>query len=457
MLLNQGKAAVCGAKSTDASGVGSWSARDEYCPPGNTEGNCAAGQNPSPVGEWKLDENTGTNARDTSGNGYNGTLTGSPLWANGKCGTGLATSSNGTLQYVTVTDTDDLDFSNTVDFTISAWVKLSSIKANGRVDIVRKNYTGGPQASYALLLSDSGGSQEAWCDFIDSGGTNDTVNGGYLLFDNKWHYIACVMDRNGSEIGTPGYHIFIDGRWDNLDNPLSAGTTVNDQPFIVGESNTVDGEMINGGFDNIRVYRYAKTKAQIAWEYDQSKPFAWWRMDENTGSTANDASGNGFNGTKSGATYVTGKRNYALNFDGSNDYVDMNDPSYILSLYDLQDLSISGWFNRDTFTTDDTIVAKRNGVAAGDIGYILYIDDSTDKLTFEVSDGTDEYQIESASTFTSTGWNYFAIIYDDDSAAGMKIYINGVEENITRTGTLANIGNADNGVDFRIGGESDTD
>ena len=135
----------------------------------------------------------------------------------------------------------------------------------------------------------------------------------------------------------------------------------------------------------------------------------------------------------------------------------MNDgDEFVLDIYDLEDISISGWFYRETFTTDDTIVAKRNGVGSTDIGYILYIDDATDKLTFEISDATDEYQIESRSTFTTSGWNHFVIVWDDDSISETRMYINGVEENITRTGTLANVGNADNVVDFRIGGESDT-
>ena len=110
------------------------------------------------------------------------------MWANGKYGTGLTTSSNGTNQYISVSDpgSGDLDFSNTVDFTISAWVKLSSIDANGGVSLVRKNYTGGPQASYALIVQDAGGSQSADCEFIDSGGTNDQVAGGLNLFDNKY-------------------------------------------------------------------------------------------------------------------------------------------------------------------------------------------------------------------------------------------------------------------------------
>ena len=463
---NQGKTAVWGAKSTDTSGVGSWSARDEYCPPGNTEGNCAAGQNPSPVGEWKLDENTGTNARDTSGNGYNGTLTGSPLWSNAKYGTGLSTSPNGTLQYVTVSDpgSGDLDFSNSVDYTLETWVRFTAIESAGAVYIIRKNLDGNPAiAGYGLSITTAGGAYTPACNYCDgAGGTceNDSVIGSTNLNNGQWHHLACVMDRNGSEVGTAGLYTFVDGNLFNSDTSLTEGTAVNGSAFEFGEHSTTD-EMTNGGIDGVKVFRHARSQSQIAWDMNQGSPVAWWRMDENTGSAANDASGNGFSGTISGATFVTGKRNYALNFDGTDDYVDMNDVD-LLGGSSYHDFSITGWFNRDTSNSDDTILANRNSPTENaDDGFIVYIDDSTDKLTFEVSDDadTDEYQLESSSTIISTGWNHFTIVWDDSSVSGTKMYINGIEENVTRTGTLANVGTFyDDGgnVDLRIGGESDT-
>ena len=53
------------------------------------------------MGEWLFNEGTSTIAHDTSGNGNNGTLSGStfPVWTNGKHGKAL--SFNGTSWYVT--------------------------------------------------------------------------------------------------------------------------------------------------------------------------------------------------------------------------------------------------------------------------------------------------------------------------------------------------------------------
>ncbi|MBI1833213.1 MAG: hypothetical protein HYR90_00080 [Candidatus Andersenbacteria bacterium] len=188
----------------------------------------------------------------------------------------------------------------------------------------------------------------------------------------------------------------------------------------------------------------------------------YWKFDEGQGTSAGDSSGNGNTGTLTNTprwiesinSTTTYDNPYSLDFDASDDYVTMGDVA-TLDVNDTADLVISGWFNRDTFTTDDTLVAKRNGQAAGDTGYIVYIDDSEDDIRFEISDDTDEYQLDSATTFTATGWNHFVIVWDQDSAANSEIYINGVDDNATDTGTIANIGTAVNAVDFRFGGESD--
>jgi chitodextrinase len=65
----------------------------------------------------------------------------------------------------------------------------------------------------------------------------------------------------------------------------------------------------------------------------------YWNFDEDTGIVADDSSGNGYNGTVNGATWVTGYINYALKFNGTtNDVVTPNIP--------LQNaFSISVWVN----------------------------------------------------------------------------------------------------------------
>jgi hypothetical protein len=232
------------------------------------------------------------------------------------------------------------------------------------------------------------------------------------------------------------------------------------------------------------LYDYTRTAAQIAWDYNKGAPIAHYKLDECQGTTAYntaktaDNNPPGMNGTitpgASGNTAAgacssgvstemwndgtTGKRNASLGFDNADDYVEISDDDD-LDFDDTSDLTMSGWFYRNSADSDDIIVAKRNGIATTDQGYILYLDDATDKLTFEVSDGggsaTDDYQLESTQTFTSTGWYHFTVVWDQDSASNSEIYINGLDDNATDTGTIGDVGSLINALTLRLGSESD--
>ena len=49
------------------------------------------------------------------------------------------------------------------------------------------------------------------------------------------------------------------------------------------------------------------------------------KFDEGSGNTAGDSSGHEYDGTIYGASWVSGKYGYALDFDGSDDYIELDD------------------------------------------------------------------------------------------------------------------------------------
>ncbi len=57
-----------------------------------------------------------------------------------------------------------------------------------------------------------------------------------------------------------------------------------------------------------------------------------WTFDEGLGTTAGDSSGNNLTGTISGATWTTGKISKALNFNGTDNYVNVGSPAPITNL-----------------------------------------------------------------------------------------------------------------------------
>ena len=464
VLYSQSSGTVWGAKSTSSTGGADWSNAREYCPPGDT-GTCNA-----PVLEWKLDENTGTTSSyDTSGNGYTGTLQGTMTtedWVPGKFGSAL--DFDGSDDYVN----NDTRIINAYPFTLEAWIKISTTGVTRTIISLTDNGSS-PDVVYAINVRDTDGTARTRAD----DGPNGSGNGpSVAVTDGKWHYVVAVFTSTTATL-------YLDGGLYSSSADISTvtyGAGVNS--VSVGSSDLfgVDSSF-PGVIDHARVYDYSRTPAQIAWSFNLGEPVLRYKLDECSGTVANnsadytgddpsldgtitigagggeDTIGNCTTASTSWGNGATGKRNASLDLDGTDDYVETADNDG-LNFLDGKDMTIAGWFNRDTATTDDVILAKRNGLTNDDAGYIAYIDDATDKLTLEVCDGgidCNEYQLESASTFTATGWNHFIIVWDDDSESGTKMYINGIEENVTRTGTFANIGNVSSAVTLRLGSESD--
>jgi hypothetical protein len=100
------------------------------------------------VGQWNLDEGSGTTAADSSGLGNNATLVGTPTWVSGVHGGAIKL--NGTTDYLTVPDAASLDA--TTALTIAAWVKPTKVATQYLIKKAVSNTTNG----YELGLSSSG-------------------------------------------------------------------------------------------------------------------------------------------------------------------------------------------------------------------------------------------------------------------------------------------------------------
>lgn len=433
-----------------------------------------------PVGYWPMDNNTGTSVSDISGNNYTGTFEGTASmtnanWVPGKYGS--AVDFDGVNDRVTTGD--NIDFGASDDFTIAFWIRKQTATSTDAA-IAKKSSTLATNAGYEIHIS----ANTNQINFIAADGVEQFELDGVNLTANTWQHLAIVWDDDS----TTNTDIYLDGVKQiaaQTGTQSSIDSITNTQTLTFGSESGSNDTNFLGQMDEIKIFNYALSPAQVSYEYNRGRPIAWFKLDECSGSTAYDASGRGNNGTISAGDTsgdndtvgtcgsgtstemwndgTTGKRNSSLDFDGTNDNIDMNDVNILdadstgTASNPLTDFTISGWFNRDTATTTDTILAKRNGIANTDDGYIVYLDASTDQLIFEISDtaDTDEYSMTSTSTFTSTGWNHFAVVWDDDSATNSKIYINGLDDNETHSGTIANIGQANNSVDFKIGDESD--
>jgi hypothetical protein len=232
-----GQAAVMGTlggPQSAGSATSSQSAGLAYCVPGSTDP-CAG-----PVGEWKFDEKGGTIAYDTSGNGNDGTLTNGPAWARGKFGSAL--KFNGTNSYL------DIGAGPTTR-TVSFWAN--------------------PETTTQYFLNLASDTDYIWSNAGILTATGTIYVDGRLsdsIAARKWQHITVVLDADKNAL--------------NLD---------------IGR--TQDTNYMKGLVDQVRIYNYARTPAQIAWEYNRGAPVAHWAFNECQGSTIHDESGNGNHGT----------------------------------------------------------------------------------------------------------------------------------------------------------------
>lgn len=402
------------------------------------------------VGLWSFDgaDLSGTTAYDRSGAGNNGTLTNGPVAAIGQLGQAL--NFDGVNDYINIGATDISS-----PCTMSTWVKLSSRHsiAAGLIGPVGSN-TGFRAEQYA---ADAVG--------LTVAGVVDAVFSapGYTVPLNTWTHLLTTI--NSATSAT----LYVNG---TLSGTLTVSSGLACWRGDIGRNAS---GLLNGSIDDVRVYNRALSASEVQDLYalgdadkinsSMAQPQgtgrldsglqSYWPLDENTGTTTTDASTNALTGTMTnGPAWTTGQIEYGIDFDGTDDYVTTPD-SPALDVVDSRNFTLTGWFNRDTFTTDDTIIAKRNGITAAENGYIAYIDDATDKLTLEVSDGTDEYQLESASTFVATGWHHFSLTWNDNVSTETKLYIDGRAESTTNTGTFANVNSLANALTFALGAESD--
>lgn len=426
---NRNAATVMGALGTDASGNPSNSADRAYCPPGDTTASCG------PVGEWNFEEGSGSNVNDTSGNGNTGSWNGTGShWTQGKVGK-AGNFNLSTIDYVSIPDAAILR-PNLSSYTVDLWFKKTSA-CNTKVCMLIDKRESYPGNSYAIYLN-----LNTIYVQLNDGTSHSYPFGTATSYD--WTHLTVVINRTTNTL-----EAYVNGVLRSTKDISSIGTLNGTGTINVGKIYSGNGELFDGKIDQVHIYNYARTPAQIAWDYNRGKPIAHWKIDECQGTTIHDSSGNGNTGTlavgASGsqtavgtcATSSTawgngasGKRNYSLNFDGTDDEVQTS-----TSNTPATSGTLSSWIYPDTTMTSPT--GYPNIVRYGsDPG--IYIQQSTGKPYIQVHMGTPQSCV-SSQALTANSWQHIVGTYEaSGSNTLLKVYINGKEVcSSTKSGTIA--------------------
>ncbi len=212
------------------------------------------------VAHWKLDEESGLVAKDSSGHGNNGTLVNFPsnqvFWADGrKAGALVFNGEVARDQEIIVPDDPELDFAEHPQFSIALWVK----------NLGEQTLSGG------ILCKGFGSGGEQY--------SLDVVSGGYRFFvrtkdgrsapsviapsksTGRWQHLAVTIDSSTMMA------IYLDGALVTTNANPPSKIFVTQHPISIGsrEFNEASGYNLpfRGMLDDVRIYNRALTVAEI--------------------------------------------------------------------------------------------------------------------------------------------------------------------------------------------------
>ncbi len=399
----------------------------DYCIPGDTS-YCVP-----PVAEYNFEENTGTTAKDTSGGNNNGNFSSgsyAPTWSTGKNNTGSGIKFNGESNSSYI----NTSFPSTPpsSYTAEAWIKPFSISSSLN-----------PSFGYSILAASYDSTHyPLWITLRDgeitatsfSNAITPVSTSGANIQTNRWYHIAVSAVQNGPAI------IYVNGIGKTSFTSSNIAWNSNDK-LTIGELRPTRNISFNGIIDQVKIYDYARTPAQVAYDYNRGNPIAWWKLDECQGSITNDSSGVGNTGVifigSSGtqnsigtcqigtsAAWTNGSSghsNGSLNFDGIDDYVDMG--TTIGNNY--SNISVSAWIY-PTSTNTGTIIAK-NGP--------FYLGWTSQKARGSIYNGTSWVSTTGNTTLSLNQWHHLLMTYN---GTNINVYVDGKYDGTnTTSGSLA--------------------
>ncbi|KKR82381.1 MAG: hypothetical protein UU29_C0014G0014, partial [Candidatus Daviesbacteria bacterium GW2011_GWA2_40_9] len=402
-------------------------------------------QGPGPAAYWKFDDGQGTTTQDSAPSNNDGILSGTtkPTWTTeDQCISGKCLYFNGSTAYTAVSDNTALKPAN---ITVSTWVRTPGV-ANSF--IFYKYNPSSPYQGYGLAL-DASNNPRFWV------GGNAWTAGTIAVNDNKWHYLVATYD--GTNV-----RIYIDGVL-NKTNAQTAtlSYTIN---ATIGAANSGASDIFKGYIDELKIYSYARTAAQVKQDYLAgkanagtkqgtsavlgSKPEDWlsnglvgyWKMNETAANTCTggvndscDSSGNSRDGAWNGNTAnTTGKYGNGTSYDGTGDYISMGN---VLSFERTNPFSIGVWVKSAAGGSGEFVVAKWDNDNAGE-GYGVTIN-ANGTISFHLANNqsTNAIDVTGNVNVRDNTWHNIFVTYDGSSNAnGVKIYSDGTQN----IGTISN-------------------
>jgi len=151
--------------------------------------------------------------------------------------------------------------------------------------------------------------------------------------------------------------------------------------------------------------------------YNETGLVGSWHMNESSGTVASDMSGNSNNGIlTNGPTWTTGKFGSALSFDGTDDYVDIND-------FQLGgEITVEGWIYPKSHQNWQRLLDFGNGPASDNIVFAAS-QGTTGQPLLDVYVGSTYYRASSSDPITLNSWHHLVGVLGGKK---VKLYVDNV-------------------------------
>ncbi|MDB6121551.1 MAG: hypothetical protein JWQ71_544, partial [Pedosphaera sp.] len=234
---------------------------------------------------WKFDDGSGTIAVDASGNGNTGTLLNFPgdnsEWVAGRVNGGLNFNPGGVGQnVVTAPDSPSLNYSNSLSFSLAAWVKGPAKQIAG-AGIIAKGYGGNEE--YAIDMS--GGFYRF---YVRSAANVSSPIVGSVAPNNRWQHLIATYDSASGFM-----NLYVNGQV-AATGPAPTSLLVNAHEVSIGarEQNASSGYnfLFAGAIDDVRFYNHAlrTNEVQALYSTAGTLPLVFYTQPQNTSAYVGD-------------------------------------------------------------------------------------------------------------------------------------------------------------------------
>lgn len=372
----------------------------------------------APGAIWTINEGSGSSSADTSGNSSSLRLASGAGWTTGRNGTS-ALNLNGSATSFAYADCVGSGCANRVvetseSHTVAAWVKLNTLVGAQTFAAV----DGTNISPFYLQLIDG---RFAFAQrTADSTAAALVQVNGLTPVVGTWYHVVGVYNKEGGTIA-----LYVNGTLQGTATAGSSWTAFGSATVGRAKWNGAAVDFVNGAIDDARFYGRALSGAEIS-ALATTAAGAIWTLNEGSGTTAADTSGNSntlFLQAAAGWTTRAPGGTGALNLNGtSTSWASAAGPTVDTT----QSLTFAAWVKLNNTTGYQTVVSIE-GVTASP--FLLQTNGSGAFRFAQVSADTAApgFTVSQGGTPVAGTWYHLAGVYNK-TAGTVQLYVNGVAQ-----------------------------